>query len=94
MCTSCVVTYFPRAVTSGSERKVLTTDRGRGAAASPFELLHTIHGSVLATSVAGFANSQIAVGTAKAASSQGCPIRREASVAIMTRQPSWRRLMG
>ena len=90
MCTNCVVMYLPRAVTSGSERNVLTTDRGRGAAALLVELLHNIHGSAVAASVAGFAKSQIAVAAAKAVNSQAGGVRTGASAAFMTRRQSWR----
>jgi len=83
-CTNCAVTCFPRAVTSGSERKFLTTERGRGVAASLLELLQKIHGSVFAVSVPAFTTSQTAVAAASAANSQSCVVRAAASAAIMS----------
>jgi hypothetical protein len=62
--------YLPGAVTSGSERSVLTTVRGREAALSPFVELHRIHGSDSAAPelrIAAFRLGQSAAAASKAA---------------------------
>ena len=91
--------YLPGAVVSGSERRVLTTVRGRDAAFSPFVELHRIHGrdaAALMPRVAAFKLGHIAAAASKAAQSHKIGDREsvrdpEREKAALTTRPSGRR---